>query len=81
MSPTESRPINRIPQYVLLLAGAALIIFLVLLGTDAISLDGGLTLIIASALFGVGMIAAVAEIGINQTGIKTSGQANEADDQ
>lgn len=67
MSEPAARAINRIPQIVLLLAGAALILFLILLGTDTIAPGDGPTLIIAGGLFAVGLIAMAAEFEINRT--------------
>jgi hypothetical protein len=77
MSESPSRPINRIPQYIILLAAAALIVFLFLLGTDTISPDGPTTLIIASVLAGIAFVSTMLEIGINQAGKKTPPNADE----
>lgn len=68
MSQSTSRPINRIPQLVFLVAAAALVIFLVLLGTDTIDPGSGPTLIIAGILFTVALGAMAAEFEINRTG-------------
>jgi hypothetical protein len=70
MSQSPSRPINRIPQYIILLAAAALIVFLFLLGTDTVTPDGPTTLIIGSVLAGTAFVATMLEIGLNQTGQK-----------
>jgi peptidoglycan/LPS O-acetylase OafA/YrhL len=72
MSEPTTRPINRIPQIVLLSAGAALVIFLILLGTDAIAPGDGPTLIIGGALFAVALVAMAAEFEINRTGFSNS---------
>lgn len=68
MSEPTGRPINRIPQIVLLLSAAALIVFLILLGTDTIAPGDGPTLIIAGGLFAVALVAMAAEFEINRTG-------------
>lgn len=77
MSEPTGRPINRIPQIVLLVAAAALIVFLVLLGTDAISPGGGPTLIISGGLFAVALIAMAAEFEINRTGFSKNAKDQE----
>lgn len=69
MSQSTSQPINRIPQVVLLVAAAALVTFLVLLGTDTINPGGAPTMIIAGGLFTIGLVAMAAEIEINRTGL------------
>lgn len=66
---TQPRQVNRIPQFLLLGSVAAIIIFLVLLGTDTIALDGPPVMMIASGLFGIAMVATALEFGLNQTGI------------
>lgn len=68
MSQSSPRPVNRIPQIVLLAAAAALVIFLILLGTDAINPGDAPTLIIAGALFTIALGAMAAEFEINRTG-------------
>lgn len=69
MSQPTGSPINRIPQIVLLLAAAALIVFLILLGTDTISPGDGPTMIIAGSLFTIALIAIAFEIEVNGTGL------------
>lgn len=72
MSQTTPRPVNRIPQMVFLAAAAALVIFLILLGTDAIDPGNAPTLIIAGSLFTVALGAMAAEFEINRTGFSKS---------
>ena len=72
MSQSTPRPINRIPQIVFLAAAAALVIFLILLGTDTITPGNGPTLIIAGSLFTVALGAMAAEFEINRTGFSSS---------
>lgn len=72
MAQPTSRPVNRIPQVVLLLAAAALVIFLILLGTDTINPGDGPTLIISGGLFAIALIAMAAEFEINRTGFSKS---------
>lgn len=80
MSTPASRPINRMPQYVLLGAAAALVIFLVLLGTDTISPGDGPTLIISGGLFTIALGAMAAEFEINRTGFsKTTPPADDVE--
>jgi small neutral amino acid transporter SnatA (MarC family) len=69
MSQSPGRPINRIPQIVMLLAAGALIVFLILLGTDTISPGDGPTMIISGSLFAIALIATAAEFEINGTGL------------
>lgn len=69
MSQSSPRHINRIPQVVLLSAAAALVIFLILLGTDTIHPGDAPTLIIAGALFTVALGAMAAEFEINRTSL------------
>lgn len=77
MSPTPSRSINRIPQIILLAAAAGLIIFLILLGTDTITLDSGPTMMISAGLFSIAMVATALEFGMNQTGIDNTPKTDE----
>jgi peptidoglycan/LPS O-acetylase OafA/YrhL len=72
MSEPTARPINRIPQIVLLTAAAALVVFLILLGTDTIAPGDAPTLIIGGALFAVALVALAAEFEINRTGFSKS---------
>jgi peptidoglycan/LPS O-acetylase OafA/YrhL len=72
MSEPATPPINRIPQIVLLAAAAALVVFLILLGTDTIAPGDGPTLIIGGALFAVALVAMAAEFEINRTGFSNS---------
>jgi hypothetical protein len=67
MSESPSRRVNRIPQIVILLAAAALIVFMILLGTDTITPDGPTTLIIASVLAGAAFVGTMLEIAFNHT--------------
>ncbi len=68
MSQPSPRHINRIPQVVLLGAAGALVIFLILLGTNTVNPGDGPTLIIGGALFTVALGAMAAEFEINRTG-------------
>lgn len=69
MSQSSPPHINRIPQVVLLSAAAALVIFLILLGTHTIHPGGAPTLIIAGALFTIALGAMAAEFEINRTSL------------
>jgi hypothetical protein len=77
MSETTGRPINRLPQIVLLVAATALIVFLILLGTHTISPGDGPTLIISGGLFAVALIAMAAEFEINRTGFSNNAKDQE----
>ena len=72
MSQSTPRPINRIPQIVFLAAAAALVICLILLGTNTINPGSAPTLIIAGGLFTVALGAMAAEFEINRTGFSKS---------
>ena len=72
MSHSPTRPVNRIPQVVFLSAAAALVVFLVLLGTDTISPGDAPTLIISGGLFTIALVAMAAEFEINRTGFSKS---------
>ena len=72
MSQSTPRPINRIPQFVFLTAAGALVVFLVLLGTDAINLGSAPTMIVSGTLFTVALGAMAAEFEINRTGFSKS---------
>lgn len=69
MPEPPSRPINRIPQIVFLIAAAALVIFLVLLGTEIIVPGDATIMLIGGTLFTVGLIATAFEFELNRTGI------------
>lgn len=77
MSQQPSRPINRVPQIVFLTAAAALVIFMILLGTDTISPDGPIILIVGSSLFAIALLAMAMEIGINRTGLDKPAPKND----
>lgn len=79
MSQTPPRRVNRIPQIMLLASATAMVIFLILLGTDAISLEGAPVMMISSALFGVAMVATALEFGLNQTGIDKKPESTDVD--
>ena len=72
MSQSPTRPVNRIPQMVFLIAATALVIFLILLGTDTISPGDAPTLIISGGLFTIALVAMAAEFEINRTGFSKS---------
>ena len=76
MSQSPSHSINRTPQYIFLAAGAALIILLILLGTDVVNLDGPLVLIISSSLFALAMIAMAMELTTNRAGSNKADTTN-----
>jgi len=77
MSHQPSRPVNRVPQIVFLSAAAAMIVFMILLGTDTLELDGAIILIIGSSLFAVALLAMGMEMGINRTGLDKAPPKNE----
>jgi hypothetical protein len=68
MSDSPSRPSIRIPQIIVLIAAAALIVFMLLLGTDTITPDGGTILVIGGVLVSVAFIGTMLEMANNQAG-------------
>lgn len=79
MPDSSSRAVNRIPQVVLLVAAGLLVIFLVLLGTEAISPGDAATLIIAGSLFAIALGAMAAEFEINRTGFSKNPPRDEGE--
>jgi hypothetical protein len=68
MSESPSRPSIRITQVIVLTAAAALIVFMLLLGTDTITPDGGTILVIGGVLVSVAFIGTMLEMANNQAG-------------
>lgn len=68
MSESSPRSAGRVPQTMLLLAAAGLIVLMILLGTEAIELDGPVTIMIAGGLFSIGLFAAAMILGTDQQG-------------
>jgi hypothetical protein len=77
MSQQPSRPVNRVPQIIFLTAAAALVIFMILLGTDTINPAGPIILIVGSTLFAIALLAMAMEIGVNRTGLDKAPPKNE----